>query len=271
MNLLSYLLIISLSNFFTSFCLHATTQKNINFDWPDNKKAAVSLAYDDALASQLDNAIPALNKYHFKASFYLTLASANVKNRLKEWRMAAKQGHELGNHTINHACSGSKTNREWVETHNDLDTRSIKQIIQEVETANSFLHAIDGERNRTFTVPCNDHFVENQNYVDAVSALFVGIKYSVGGIVSNKNNLNMMKMPIIVPVAVDGKTLIDYVKEAKEYGTMVNFTFHGIGGDHLSISNKAHKQLLQYLADNKKDYWVDTYRNISMYVHDKRY
>ncbi|WP_223270335.1 hypothetical protein [Colwellia sp. C1TZA3] len=40
-----------------------------NFNWPNNKSATVSLAFDDALDSQLDNAIPALNKHNFKGSF----------------------------------------------------------------------------------------------------------------------------------------------------------------------------------------------------------
>ena len=33
-----------------------------DFHWPDGRKAAVSLAYDDALDSQLDNALPVLDR-----------------------------------------------------------------------------------------------------------------------------------------------------------------------------------------------------------------
>jgi len=76
------------------------------FSWPYNAIAAVSLSYDDALNSQLDNAIPALNKYGFKGSFYLSLASPAFKSRQQEWQSIANKGHELGNHTINHACRG---------------------------------------------------------------------------------------------------------------------------------------------------------------------
>lgn len=82
------------------------------FKWPNNTKAAVSLAYDDALNSQLDNALPGLNHLNLKATFYLTLNSPTVKNRLSDWRKVAIQGHELGNHSINHACRGSLDNRE---------------------------------------------------------------------------------------------------------------------------------------------------------------
>ncbi|MFT5852499.1 MAG: peptidoglycan/xylan/chitin deacetylase (PgdA/CDA1 family), partial [Colwellia sp.] len=126
--------------------------------WPNQAKAAISLAYDDALNSHLDHALPALNKLNLKASFYLTLSSLTVDKRLEEWRRAAKQGHELGNHSINHACRGSLPNREWVQAHNDLDKKKYDEIIQEIQTANILLKAIDGETLRTFTVPCADQF-----------------------------------------------------------------------------------------------------------------
>jgi hypothetical protein len=48
------------------------------FQWPGKAKAAVSLAYDDALDSQLDNAIPSLDKFGLKGSFYLQLSNPSV-------------------------------------------------------------------------------------------------------------------------------------------------------------------------------------------------
>ncbi|WNC71540.1 polysaccharide deacetylase family protein [Thalassotalea psychrophila] len=236
------------------------------FIWPNNTKAAISLSYDDALNSQLDNAIPALNSLNLKGSFYLTLNSPTVDERLEEWRKAAKQGHELGNHSINHACSGSLPGRDWVASHNDLDNKTFKEIIQEIKTANSFLKAIDGESIRTFTVPCTDQQVENKNYVHALKDTFVGIKSQVGNIPENINAFDVMDAPVWAPTGNSGAELIAYAKQAVTHGTIANFTFHGIGGDHLSVSTKAHQELLSYLADNQDIYWVDTYRNISLHI-----
>src|SRR3546814_10339678 len=70
------------------------------FHWPDGQRAAVSLAYDDALDSQLDHAIPALDRRGFRASFYLPLSADTLRTRLPEWRAAAARGHELGNHPL---------------------------------------------------------------------------------------------------------------------------------------------------------------------------
>lgn len=236
------------------------------FNWPNGAKAAVSLSYDDSLNSQLDNAIPALNHFGFKASFYLTLSSPAFTSRRLEWQAIAVAGHELGNHTIHHACRGSLAGREWVDAKNDLDNKTVDTLINEVIQANEILNKLDGENIRTFTVPCLDHLAGGKDYVEKIAQLFIGIKAKEGSVASNMKAIKVKNIAVIGPVNISGDELIAYVKNAKAQGTMVNLTFHGIGGDYLSISNEAHQQLLQYLADNKSIYWVDTFRNISKYL-----
>ncbi len=238
------------------------------YSWPDNALAAVSLSYDDALHSQLDNAIPALDKYGFKGSFYLTLASPAFKARKQEWQAIAKHGHELGNHTIHHACRGSLPNRDWVDPNNDLDNKTVADLVAEVTTANDILRQLDNQTIRTFTLPCTDTLASGENYLNAIAALFIGVKSKVAGIPTNMKSIDIKSVGVISAENLTGEQLISLVKEAKSHGTMVNFTFHGIGGDYLSITSQAHATLLNYLANNKKLYWVDTFRNISLHIVD---
>jgi len=70
--------------------------------WPSGKRGAVSLTYDDGLDSQLDLAVPALDRFGFKATFFLTYD--NIKERLPDWTKLARGGHELANHTVTHPC-----------------------------------------------------------------------------------------------------------------------------------------------------------------------
>jgi len=51
---------------------------------------------------------------------------------------------------------------------------------------------------------------------------------------------------------------------------MVNFTFHGIGGDYLSVSAQAHAELLRFLADNRQLVWTDTFINIMQHVRQQQ-
>ncbi len=236
------------------------------FEWPNRAKAAVNLAYDDAVPSQLDNAIPALDKFGLKGSFYLTLSADTVTHRLADWRSAAANGHELGNHTLFHQCSASAPDRAWVKPENDLDNTSAAQLAAQIRVGNSMLHAIDGKTERTFTAPCGDLKASGTDYLPLVKSEFVAIKTAMGGVVPDMRTLDPYAVRVAAPHDVTGEELIDQVKAAAEKGTMINFTFHGVGGDHLSVSEEAHEQLLQYLADNKDIYWTDTFLNIMKHV-----
>jgi len=236
------------------------------FKWPKGQQAAVSLAYDDALDSQLDFAIPTLNKYGLKGTFYLQLSSSVVDKRLPEWRAAAAKGHELGNHTLFHQCSKSQPGRDWVEPGRDLDKMTVAQMRDHVILANTMLYAIDGKRERTFTAPCIDKNAGGQNYIDAIKSEFVAIKLEGGGVTADMNKLDPYSVGVNFPAGVTGQQLIDVVKEAAAKGTMANFTFHGIGGDNLTTTAEAHEALVKYLAENKDTYWVDTFVNEMKYV-----
>jgi peptidoglycan/xylan/chitin deacetylase (PgdA/CDA1 family) len=240
------------------------------FKWPKGKKAAVNLAYDDALNSQLDNAIPSLNKYGFKGSFYLQMNSETIAKRLPEWRAAAKKGHELANHSLFHQCSKTGPGRDWVLDDHNLDTTTVGQMAEQVLLTNVMLHAIDGKTERTFTAPCIDSMAGGENYINSVKSEFVAIKLSGGGVTEDMNTVDPYNVGVDFPANVTGKQLIARVKEAAEKGTMINFTFHGVGGDHLSVTKEAHDELLQYLAKNKDIYWVDTFINIMKYVKENQ-
>ncbi len=240
------------------------------FTWPEGKRAAVSLAYDDAINSQLDNALPALDKHGLKASFYLTLSSETLAKRLPEWRAAAANGHELGNHTLFHQCSRSAPGREWVTPENDLDHISAAQLAAQIRVGNAMLHAIDGKTTRTFTAPCGDLKAAGEPYLPWVKAEFVAIKSGDGGVVPDMQALDPHVVGVWAPSEVTGAQLIARVDEAIERGTMVNFTFHGIGGDYLTVSTEAHDQLLDYLATHRDVVWTDTFINIMKYVKSTR-
>lgn len=240
------------------------------FTWPNGAKAAVNLAYDDALDSQLDNAIPALNKYGIKGTFYLNVVSPTLVNRLNDWRAAAQKGHELGNHSIFHQCSKSSPGRDWVTADRDLDKVSVIQMQDQVKVTNAFLHAIDGKTERTYTPPCIDLNAGGSNYVEGLKSEFVAIKAKSGGVTPEMKTLDPYAVGVDFPTNVTGAQLIAVVKEAAAKGTMANFTFHGIGGDHLVVSNQAHEELLKYLADNKDTYWTDTFVTIMKYVKEQQ-
>ena len=240
------------------------------YSWPGGRRAAVSLAYDDALPSQLDEAIPALDRRGLHASFYLTLASDTLRTRMPEWRAAAARGHELGNHTLFHQCSGSAPGHEWVEAHRDLDRTSAAQMRDQVRMASTLLAALDGRSERTFTPPCDETQAQVEDYLAQVAGDFLAIRRGGGAVVTDMQALDVRAVPVETPVGLSGPQLIARVEEAARRGTLVSLTFHGIGGDYLTTSRQAHEQLLDHLAAHPDRYWVDSFANIMRFVREQR-
>lgn len=251
-----------------SLPLAAADPASAPYPWPNGARAAVSLAYDDAVPSQLDHAIPALDRHGLKGSFYLTLSAESVRARLPEWRAAARNGHELGNHTLFHQCSAKGDDRAWVATAQDLDTMTVARMQAEVEVANTMLHAIDGSTEFTFTAPCGDRNAADGDYMPGLHDRFLGIKLGAGAAVPDMRRLDRMAVPVFAPHGQSGADLIALVEAAGRLGTMVNFTFHGIGGDHLAVSNEAHDALLAFLAARRDLYWTATFREQMRWVRD---
>lgn len=244
----------------------STASAGDGFAWPEGRKAAVSLAYDDALDSQLDNAIPALDRHGLKGSFYLILSAETVRRRMADWRAVAANGHELGNHSLFHQCSGKGPGREWVAPQRDLDSTTVAQMRDQVELANTMLQALDGRSERTYTAPCGDLMAMDGAYIGSVAPLFTGIKLIGGAVVEDMATLDPSAVPVAAPVDMSGAQLIALVEEAGRKGTMVDFTFHGIGGDHLQVSRQAHEELLAYLAAHRDRYWTVPFIDIMRWV-----
>jgi hypothetical protein len=249
-------------------CVWSPAQAGDGFAWPDGRRAAVSLSYDDALPSQLDNALPALDQRGLKASFYLVMSAETVRTRLDDWRAAARAGHELGNHSLFHQCSAKGPDREWVGPDQDLDAVDVAQMRAQVALASTMLHAIDGSSEFTYTVPCGDRKARDGDYIEAISDQFLGIKVIGEAVVPDMATLDRAAVPVVAPEGLTGAQLIALVEDAGRRGTMVNFTFHGIGGDYLTTSKEAHAQLLDFLAAHRDTYWTDTFRNQMRWVRD---
>jgi len=72
-------------------------------------KAATSLTFDDGDPSHLDVALPELNQRKLHGTFYLI---ANRIDRKDEWRKILGEGHEIGNHTLDHKHASELTPRD---------------------------------------------------------------------------------------------------------------------------------------------------------------
>jgi peptidoglycan/xylan/chitin deacetylase (PgdA/CDA1 family) len=239
------------------------------FPWPGGAKAAVVLSYDDALDSQLDHAAPDLDVAGLKGTFFLAGHSESLARRLPEWRALALRGHELGNHSVFHPCLRKPARgpeREWVRPEYALEGYTVERMRDEVAAMNTTLLALDGERERTFGYTCYDTTAGGRSFADTLRPLFLAARAGEDRIAADPATLDPLLVPSWGPSDATGAQLIAFAQKAVEAGGLAVYTFHGIGGDYITVSREAHRELLEWLAGHRDLVWTDTFRRVMEHV-----
>ena len=262
-------------NFYNSEGLPASPFRTDNQNWDDNKpwkgkKCSVVLTYDDALNVHLDNVIPALDSLNLKGTFYLTASSDAGSKRINDWRRAANNGHELGNHTLYHPCDATLPGMSWVKPEYDLSKYSLKRIQDEIKMCNAYLNSIDGKDERTFAFTCGHKKVIEGEFMQSLSSDFIAAR-SVRSEMHSIEEQKLLDMDCYSMEGTSGEKMIELVKQAQNSGKLLVFLFHGVGGEHgLNVSKEAHSQLVHYLKENEKDIYIDTMLHIAQHIKEMK-
>ncbi|HXD77876.1 MAG TPA: polysaccharide deacetylase family protein [Puia sp.] len=248
-------------------CLLTGFAQAQTMSWPHHRKAAIVLTYDDALLSQLDTAVPQLRRAGFRATFFLT--SDIDYATIPRWKKLAREGFELGNHTVFHPCSATPDNPV------SSDTYSQAQMIREIEVMNRFLFAIDGKTRRTFAYPCAETTVGGKDYVDSLRLSHQVSFARVGGddsaVITDFRHLDSLQVPALgLEDHTDAATIIAFIRKVQAAGGLGVIMFHGIGGDYITTASEVHQEVLDYLHANRKDIWVGTFGDVMDYVMQHR-
>jgi hypothetical protein len=232
-------------------------------------KPIICLTYDDGLTTQLSTAIPQLDAAGFKATFFLTAiqgsSQSDVIGQTPEavlgWHNAAKNGHELANHTLFHPCP---MKLGWDKAL-AIDNYTLKQIIDEIQTQNTLLSMLDPKHvKRAYAFPCNNTIVEGSDYSHVLADKKLVTYARSGGdstsIITDLANLNTMQVPSwLVFTGTTSAQLISFAEKVKQSGGMGVYQFHGIGGQIFQISPDTHKEFLAYLKANQNEFRILTF------------
>ena len=87
----------------------------ISYSLAEPIKAAI-ITFDDGMLSQYTYAKPILDKYNFKATFYIICNKVDKENRMNwnDIHILEEEGHEIGSHSMNHK-KVSKLSEEEIE------------------------------------------------------------------------------------------------------------------------------------------------------------
>jgi peptidoglycan-N-acetylglucosamine deacetylase len=233
------------------------------------KKCAVVLTYDDALNIHLDEVIPDLDAAGLKGTFYLITSSPVFTTRQSEWAKAAREGHELGNHSMLHPCDGRLPGRGFVTPQTDLSRYTVKRAADEILAANEALSKADGKQLRTFAYPCGDFKVNDTLFYPRVARHFAGAR-GVTGTFLPEERIDLDDVPAHMINGSSAAEMISLVEKGMETGAPVVFLFHGVGGGHpLNVDREEHRKLLAYLNAHRSEVWVATMVDVAKKISRK--
>lgn len=248
-------------------------KKERSFQWPNGCRCAISLTFDDGYPSQLKTAVPLLNEYGLRGTFYLNPGGDDWKDRISPWRDVAQSGHEIGNHSLSHLCS---CNFSGDPNCRGLENVSLEEIESDILEAQRRLETvIPGQNNWSFAYPCYQDFVgrgeTRQSYVPIAARHFIAARGI--GEPASANSAAVCDLHYLWSWPVErmtGAGMIGLAERAAAQGRWGILTFHGINEGHLPISDIDLKELLVFLNNSREGIWTAPVVSVAEYILERR-
>lgn len=239
-----------------------------DFTWPEGKRMAISLTFDDARLSQIDKGIPLLDSRGVKATFYVS--PDRLMQRVEGWKQAVGQGHDIGNHSLVHPCTG---NFSWARE-KALEDYTLEQMSNELDSASRFIEGVLGVNPVSFGYPCGQTFVgkgqQTRSYVPLVSAMFASGRTWLD---EGPNDPVYCDFGQLSGMELDGKSfaqILLLIEKARENGSWLILAGHEMdeGGLQTSLLSTI-DSICQYANDPENGIWIDHVAHVAKYVREQ--
>jgi oligosaccharide reducing-end xylanase len=197
-------------------------------------------------------AIPIFNAYGYTVTLF------TVTGWVTNWReltAAAAHGHEIGGHTVDHVrLHGLSTTDEIRQYKLSQDTIALYCPKQQLFTI-AYPYGQSGKESL-----CAQYFIAGRNCVGAMVSptptnFYEINSYSCG----NRGSV---------------KTTADFISlfaSAQSAGGWLVLLVHGIDDDggYSPLASRTLEESVQYLADNRETFWVETFGNVVRYIKER--
>lgn len=235
--------------------------------WPQNKRAALSISFDDSRVSQWEKGIPILDEYNIKSTFYVV--PRVIQHHINEWKAVLANGHEIANHTVNHPCSGNF----GFARNKALEEYSLDQMEEELTDANDAIKVLLGVEPQTFAYPCGQTFVgrgENtQSYVPLVAKRFLAGRCFNGESANDPTFCDLAQLIGMSGDIQDFSLLEKHLDKTLADGNWLILAAHDVGDKQQAISESVLRAIGDY-AKEHPELWVDTVAGIAAYIKLQR-
>ena len=239
------------------------------FQWPNGRQMALSLSFDDGRLGQIDTGLALLRRHGVKVTFFLQ--GNQIENRLDGWRQAVADGHEIGNHSMTHPCTGNYA----FSRQNALEDYSLSAMEKQLNLTDAEIQRLLGVRPQTFAYPCGQKFVgrgrNTKSYVPLIAKHFL---VGRGYLDEAANDPAFCDLAQVLGTPFDDMDLEQMMKpiqEAAKQGRWVIFVGHEIGERAYQVTDtKALEALCDYAKDPANGIWLGTVGEIGTYIRDHR-
>ena len=240
-----------------------------SFPWPDDKKMALSLSFDDARASNPESGIPLLNKHGIKATFFVL--PSGVKNNLSGWKAAMENGHEMANHSYNHPCSG---NFVWSRD-KALEDFTLERMKDELLKANHEIDELLGVTPEVYAYPCGQKFigkgVHTQSFVPLIATSFLAGRGWLDEAPIDPWYADMAQLTGIKMDDMDFDEILPVLRGAAAKGQWLVLAGHDTGEEGPQTTKLTFlEELANYVNDPENGIWVAPIGEIARYVKETR-
>lgn len=238
--------------------------------WPEGKMMALSLTFDDARESHPKVGLPLFKELDAQATFYVVPAA--MRKYMEEWKAIVEAGHELGNHTLVHPCSG---NFPWARG-KALENYNLNAMRAELLEASSQIEAMTGVKPTSFAYPCGQSYVgrgqDTRSFVPLIAELFTTGRDWLN---EAPNSPVYADLSQLQGISMDGKDfkkdIRPILRQAASNGDWVILAGHEIGeGGFQTTKVQMLRDLMEYVQDPQYGIWMAPVGEIAKYVQDQR-
>jgi len=240
--------------------------------------AALSLTFDDGMDSQLNFAIPEMDRRGLRGTFFLNprgrddpSASDSWRKALERWLPVSRSGHEIGNHTIDHPCS-LNAHLEW-SPHN-LRNLTLNEIALNMDQAQARIAAVFPHQIATsFAYPCYEsdvgHGTNRCSYVPLVAERFVAGR-AKGEYANQPGWCDLYHLSSWSMERKSGAEMIGRVEQVIAQQRWGILAFHGIQEANLSVNASDFIELLDHLSHRSEILWIAPVAEIASWLQVKK-
>ena len=245
--------------------------------WLDDKKAAVSVNFDDNLPGQFTTALPIMNTKGVKGTFYVITGSAS-----SQWTVlqsAIDAGHEIGSHSVSHPT----------DLNFPLLSQPAKEVEIEKELKNShdaLLANLTGQTSLSISWPFGKGGGGNDSIVRRVAKKYY---YAARNTTSGSPNGDaythyqnayfsafgrdyyLQSGGILMTSATTKINMGTFITEIIKTNGWFSPFYHAVdqAGGYNNVTTAVFQQHIDTIASQSADLWITPFGNASKYHHER--